>query len=115
MYEHYLTRYACDPTLSTLLTETKVGGVTGISTGAGTLAVSVIYNFDKGCYKMLRKLGEVSNSQHMQNYKNNSRRGLTHTMLDKMKSEQWRKAGQQIGLVPGPAPREWIKRQQGLQ
>lgn len=62
MYEHYLTRYACDSTLSTLLTETKVGGVTGISTGAGTLAVSVTYNFDKGCYKMLKKLGEVSNS-----------------------------------------------------
>lgn len=36
-------------------------------------------------------------------------------MLDKMKSEQWRKAGQRIGLVPGPAPREWIKRQEGLQ
>ena len=69
-----MTSYACDPTLSTLLTETKVGGVTGISTGAGTLAVSVTYNFDKGCYKMLRKLGEASNSEHMQNYKNNSRR-----------------------------------------
>lgn len=89
-----MIRYACDPTLSTLLTETKVGGVTGISTGAGTLAVSVTYNFDKGCYKMLRKLGEASNSEHMQNYKSNSRgRVLTHTMLDKMKFEQWRKAG----------------------
>lgn len=34
------------------LTETKVGGVTGISTGAGTLAVSVTYEFYKGRYRM---------------------------------------------------------------
>lgn len=34
-----------------LLTETKVGGVTGISAGAGTRAASVTYSFEKGGYK----------------------------------------------------------------
>ena len=46
-----------------------------------------------------------------------------HTMLDKMKFEQWKERQDiwlttsvaRIGLVPGPAPREWIKIQQGLQ
>lgn len=35
-------------------------------------------------------------------------------MLDKVKSEQWKEGMRHgIGLMPGPAPGEWIKRQEG--
>lgn len=43
-----------------LLTETKVGGVTGISAGAGTLAVSVTYDFYKGYLQNAHEIREIS-------------------------------------------------------
>lgn len=40
-----MVNYGKNPIESTSLTETSVGGVTGISAGAGTLAVSVTCDF----------------------------------------------------------------------
>lgn len=56
-----MPRYAHGPTQSaSLLTETKVGGVTGISAGAGTLAVSVTYDFYKGYLQNAHEIREIS-------------------------------------------------------
>ena len=70
MFQKYLPRYAYGPTQSTsLLTETKVGGVTGISAGAGTLAFSVTYEYKTCLHNTHEIMGNLINIQLMQNYK----------------------------------------------
>lgn len=70
MFQNYLPGYAHGPTQSTSsLTETKVGGVTGISAGAGTLAFSVTCGDQMCLHNTHEIMGNLTEVQLMQNYK----------------------------------------------